>query len=414
MNLDYRRDIHRQIMIAAPDRDSFEYSYRLKMILNNSIPGFLSCTFESMNGIPMIYYDITGLKPLSLYLEENRADVLFIRQFTTALLSGFDALGKYFLDAEYILLTSRTVFMDPGTKEVKLVCFPFEKKSLDESLCSLAGFILSRASGEPEDIKAAYRFYSACSTGSVTSDSLKEVLRSLKEEEPVSLPEAEIQEEEIPFFADERSEKRVNKRTANKEGSIIRRFTESIKRRRAGNEQKGQKGQKGQEYGPDHGRHSPGKKDTVWKKYERPVPESRYRAPYTEEGFGDTVVLENGPGYAKEEAGAWLVPADVFSGESIELKGNECTIGRGGMPGVIDTGVKAVSRRHASIIRTGGTYAIADLCSRNGTYVNGRRLVPNEKVILSDGDTIEFANTAYYFCLTDKRPLTYTRSATEK
>ena len=52
----------------------------------------------------------------------------------------------------------------------------------------------------------------------------------------------------------------------------------------------------------------------------------------------------------------------------------------------------AVSRRHAAIGQRGEGYYIVDLGSRAGTYLNERKLGPNEEPALSAGDRIAFGN----------------------
>jgi hypothetical protein len=57
-----------------------------------------------------------------------------------------------------------------------------------------------------------------------------------------------------------------------------------------------------------------------------------------------------------------------------------------------------VSRRHARISRRDGQYAIEDLGSTNGTFVNrGRRLVPGNSQPLQDGDEIIVGKTFLRF-----------------
>lgn len=63
--------------------------------------------------------------------------------------------------------------------------------------------------------------------------------------------------------------------------------------------------------------------------------------------------------------------------------------------GIIDD--KAISRLHASIKEKNGRYFLSDLNSTNGTFLNGRRLEPNETVGLEDGDTVSFAGTCMKF-----------------
>ncbi len=59
-----------------------------------------------------------------------------------------------------------------------------------------------------------------------------------------------------------------------------------------------------------------------------------------------------------------------------------------------------VSRRHARISFRNGQYAIEDLGSTNGTFVNrGRRLKPGENHLLKDGDEIIVGKTFLRFRL---------------
>jgi pSer/pThr/pTyr-binding forkhead associated (FHA) protein len=68
-------------------------------------------------------------------------------------------------------------------------------------------------------------------------------------------------------------------------------------------------------------------------------------------------------------------------------------VGRGGPeeehPPEVDLAQdESVSRRHAEIRRTMDGYMITDLASTNGTWVNGKRIVPGEPIGLKDGDRV--------------------------
>jgi predicted component of type VI protein secretion system len=52
-----------------------------------------------------------------------------------------------------------------------------------------------------------------------------------------------------------------------------------------------------------------------------------------------------------------------------------------------------VSRRHATIVDQGGSLALQDLGSTNGTYVNGARI--SSVVVLKDGDEVRLGNTVW-------------------
>jgi diguanylate cyclase (GGDEF)-like protein len=58
-----------------------------------------------------------------------------------------------------------------------------------------------------------------------------------------------------------------------------------------------------------------------------------------------------------------------------------------------------VSRKHARVERDGGGYAVVDLASANGTFVNGERVT---KHMLTDGDVVQIGpHVSFRYCLTD-------------
>ena len=93
-------------------------------------------------------------------------------------------------------------------------------------------------------------------------------------------------------------------------------------------------------------------------------------------------------------------------GTEFRLLNDESTIGRwdadnGIFPDVDldahDSDAK-VSRRHARIVRSNGSYFVEDLGSTNGTYVNrGRRLLPGNPQLLNDGDEVIVGKTFLRF-----------------
>ncbi len=65
-----------------------------------------------------------------------------------------------------------------------------------------------------------------------------------------------------------------------------------------------------------------------------------------------------------------------------------------GLDGGYDAGV---SRRHAMISLQNGSYCIEDLASANGTFVNGRRLPPQEPVPIRPGDELKLGTLLLRF-----------------
>lgn len=75
---------------------------------------------------------------------------------------------------------------------------------------------------------------------------------------------------------------------------------------------------------------------------------------------------------------------------------DEFTIGKKAdmCDGVIDFN-NMVSRCHCKIVKRNGQYAILDLQSANGTYVNKVKLQPNQLTRINNGDVIRLANSDF-------------------
>lgn len=116
---------------------------------------------------------------------------------------------------------------------------------------------------------------------------------------------------------------------------------------------------------------------------------------------GDQAANRNGAAHA-----VLIIERGDAPGTEFKLVNDESTVGRwdadnGVFPDVdldaFDSDAK-VSRRHARIRRSGGSYFIEDLGSTNGTYVNrGRRLLPGNTETLKDGDEIIVGKTFLRF-----------------
>lgn len=110
----------------------------------------------------------------------------------------------------------------------------------------------------------------------------------------------------------------------------------------------------------------------------------------------------------KNARAALVIERGNSAGKQFPLNHPESNIGRWDADGGVfpdvdldsDDPEAKVSRRHARISSYEGQYAIEDLGSTNGTFVNrGRRLKPGERHPLKDGDEIIVGKTFLRFRL---------------
>ena len=85
-------------------------------------------------------------------------------------------------------------------------------------------------------------------------------------------------------------------------------------------------------------------------------------------------------------------------GNRIDLRTLPVTIGKSQAYADILLGDPSISRVHARIYKgEEGGIEIRDLDSTNGTWINGVRLGPNEKVRVQRGDEVRFGNVEYEY-----------------
>ncbi|MFB7813838.1 DUF6382 domain-containing protein [Paenibacillus chitinolyticus] len=83
--------------------------------------------------------------------------------------------------------------------------------------------------------------------------------------------------------------------------------------------------------------------------------------------------------------------------ETILLDADSFIIGRGEGDSDYIENVLGISRIHAQFLRTPEGYAVKDLGSRNGTFLNDGMLVPYHMVALKDGDVVRIIHTEFSF-----------------
>jgi pSer/pThr/pTyr-binding forkhead associated (FHA) protein len=84
-------------------------------------------------------------------------------------------------------------------------------------------------------------------------------------------------------------------------------------------------------------------------------------------------------------------------GDDIAVTEGVISIGRRAENTVVLTGDAYVSGRHAEIVTDStGTY-VTDVGSTNGTVVNGTKITPNERLMLSEGDELHIGHNKFRF-----------------
>ncbi len=78
-------------------------------------------------------------------------------------------------------------------------------------------------------------------------------------------------------------------------------------------------------------------------------------------------------------------------GRSFDLEGDTIYIGRS-PDNDIQINDKSVSRKHLKIVRRGDKYLLKDLESKNGTFIKGKRISPDDEIEVKEGVSVAIGN----------------------
>ncbi|MGL5649511.1 MAG: DUF6382 domain-containing protein [Clostridium sp.] len=99
----------------------------------------------------------------------------------------------------------------------------------------------------------------------------------------------------------------------------------------------------------------------------------------------------------EEEKSFYLIKKDDKFAEKIKITNNDFIIGR--LKDEVDfcIPIKTVGKTHAKIVKEKNENYLIDINSKNGTYLNGKRLDANKAYQLTDNDEIIFVNNKYIY-----------------
>lgn len=449
MKLDFEQEVigeTTRMILELENSDSLD-QFALNMMNHNRIECLVPVELAQYDSAYYLQYDITGKDTLdnriSQVLKKNE-----VLQILNSIISAFEETEAYMLSESNLLLDLHNVFIDRKDRCAFLYLPFFEGNSAD-SVSFLRKVVEYIQPNYAERDPYLFNILNAFGRGAVKKVSdLKELIRKnsvdlLSEDEkayePVKLEEAkaaEVKEQaqssvqknkpisdrlplpaivqqssdrisdvpapsKLPFAipgkdgnlpinvpeakkggedkkADKKVEKKKDKKTGSEKASS-KLFWKKGKASEAGKE--------GARPFPDCPQQDQRGRDEMYESYEQTVMMPRQAASAVD---SDATVCLNTSG-----------PIGVLerkkNGEHIEITHSGAILGSGTGADCLITGNKAISRSHATISVRDGICYITDNHSSNGTWVNGKRLVPDRAEELPAEAVIKLANEEFLF-----------------
>ena len=373
LKVNYLRNLKSNLLIFEPEEKFLielksKYAFELGMIEHNEIKGFLKPTLKRVDGHLQLGYDISSLQPLSRVLEVRTMNTDEIKDFIIDIISATKALEEFLLEASSVVLDPEYIFTDLDLKRYSFLYVPRSENNKEEMKLLLES-ILDNINKEDKDcLITVYGMLKECQKRDFVINDLEELLdRSVQKEvkryEPVVDCETET---ENPIECRDKKKKQFNIFGGIFKGNKVKEQTEE--------EDFLEKVFDGYEPGVS----------AACLNEEKSVFEVR------DEEISNTVLLTD-----KRIKNSGRILRSTNGMEDIEIGYLPFIIGKQDMICDYVLDAEGVSRLHLQFFEKENTLYVRDLNSRNGTYINGKKLENEENMEMNNGDNINICGINY-------------------
>jgi hypothetical protein len=372
MQVEYVKEWMDTYLWVLPDKDCQE-CYEEKMIRCNPDGGWLSFSRQSKNGEEYLCYKVTGKKALNSIYAALPMGERQIRSILGQLFAILERGREYLLSEDDFVLMPNYIFATLPHMTLELCYVPGYDMPLRNQLEGLFEYLLNRVDYEDKQaVNLVYDCYMFCMREKGGLAEIKKLLaEDMKNSKPVDvsaeLPLQKPKGTELPdapavkkdgVCMDAKEEQRKSEQT-----SYVSWLAEKI---------------------------------FPWKRREPVlvVEEEVYTAgsgALSPAADNDRTVLLSAP---QKPAGPEMICEQT--GEVVPLLKFPFYIGSAKEFADFSPAVEGVSRIHCCISRKENNYYLSDLNSTNGTYLNGKEVVPGKEVLLSANDELKVCSQEFY------------------
>ena len=141
MEVSYSRRLDYQYMMIETDEEA-RSDYRLSMLINNRINGFLPVHVQQMNGKSTLSYEITSLENLPEFLDARKITYDEMVSLLLQFCSAVSEVGRYLLDGEGILLEPQYIYVSKSLERIRFCYYPYQHVPLHQSVNVLCRFLI--------------------------------------------------------------------------------------------------------------------------------------------------------------------------------------------------------------------------------------------------------------------------------
>ncbi len=371
---EYVNDGNRNYLkVSCGEVNRKKYPYR--MITENEIKGLLPCRARVINGDTYMYYEIQSKQAMYYRYEIKEITYDALKDFFFYFCLLGEELEKYLLDIHEVMFDEKYIYQNMESGEVGFLYLPdgiCERKSF----ASFMEYIVKRVNHkDSKAVETSYRLYDLSRRDHICMEDIKKLFEEEEKSQnmdtylppapqKIQVAENTVWEEETTFDAGSFSEGKEKKKKMHL--PLLSAFGK-----------KKSKPEKMLWEMPE---------EETWEPTDKQLPIQEE----TKESYGETVFFEPEP----ENVLCGLGKYDKIL---IKLEHFPFSIGK--LKEEADYVLKdsSVSRLHVRFYQQDKSVYIVDMNSTNGTFKNGFRIPPNEKMLLEEGDEIAIGKIRFCY-----------------
>lgn len=367
MKVEYVSNFQRNyIKIALAQTKEKKLRYQYQIVTTRRLEGFLPVTLHVSNGESSLYYDISSRQSLPKWLLQDKIGKDWMESFIAGLKTALWSMEQYLLDERNLLLCPDYIFQEVDSEQFRFLYVPYYQEAEKPEMERLLSFLVENADErEPETAGLLYELYA----------DWERMQEAFTAEMLIVLWESRTTQE----LPDDRELQPLTEQDSEREPEA------------AGEEAAGRRELPGLLFGWHRRLHLENTKVAMETVDYRPQPIAEVSAASPAEA--QTTYME----VRTEQEERKLFGNGRDNRRVIALEHLPLVIGKkeGKADIVLQDG--SVSRLHARLTEEDGKIYLEDLNATNGTFQNGVRLRPYERVELLREDEVKVGNLCFTY-----------------
>lgn len=146
---EYIRDMHNKYLVLAGLKENMS-GYGVKMLLNNTIPGFLKAELRCIDQMDLFYYDITSFMTIDSVYCNKSIGYDEMKHLLSSILDTLERGGEYLLSENDFIIKPEYIYIDTASGTVSLCHLVGHQENVQEQLSNFFEYLMNRVDYKEE------------------------------------------------------------------------------------------------------------------------------------------------------------------------------------------------------------------------------------------------------------------------